>query len=45
MATAVDEGWATRERMEAMRAELQAWGDRPDSFISWTMCAAVGWVD
>ena len=45
IATAVGEGWVTREHLEALRAELRAWGDRPDSFISLTVCAAVGWVD
>jgi SAM-dependent methyltransferase len=37
-------GWANRERLDAMVAELRAWGERPDAFYTSTICSAVAWV-
>jgi ubiquinone/menaquinone biosynthesis C-methylase UbiE len=38
-------GWASAEELEAMRAGVQAWGERPDAFGAVLYCAALGWVD
>ena len=38
-------GWANAEEFEAMRAEVQAWGERADAFRAVLYCAALGWVD
>ncbi len=42
--TALGLGWATQEQLEAMIAEMQAWAQRPDAFMSLMFCEAVGWV-
>jgi ubiquinone/menaquinone biosynthesis C-methylase UbiE len=39
------QGWASPEELEAMRADVQAWGERPDAFAAVLYCAALGWVD
>ena len=41
---ATTQGWADRERLEAMADEIIAWGERPDAFLGWMCAAAVGWV-
>jgi hypothetical protein len=38
-------GWASPDELQAMRAEVQAWGERPDAFAAVLYCAALGWVD
>ena len=38
------QGWVDRETLEAMANEYVAWGERPDAFVAWMYCAAVGWV-
>lgn len=43
--TVLTEGWADRQQLDAMVAEMRAWGARPDSFSCLFWCAAVGWVD
>ena len=40
----VGPGWADRERLEALLAEIRAWAERHDAFYSVTYCAALGWV-
>ena len=42
---AVEQGWTTAVELEAMLAEVRAWGERPDAFHAIFSCAAVGWVD
>jgi SAM-dependent methyltransferase len=42
--TIMGEGWATREELERMTAALRDWGRRPDAFMSWLYCGALGWV-
>jgi SAM-dependent methyltransferase len=42
---AIEQGWVTRERLEAMLDAMRAWGERPDAFYAMTICSAVGWVD
>ena len=39
------QGWADEARLEAMAAELLAWGERPDAYAAAMGVAAVGWVD
>lgn len=43
--TAIRQGWADTAMIDAMCAELQRWGERPDAFWFAVTCAAVGWVD
>ena len=38
-------GWANADELEAMRAGVQAWGERADAFRAVLYCAALGWVD
>jgi hypothetical protein len=38
------EGWVTRAEFDAMIAALDRWADRPDAFLSWLYCGALGWV-
>lgn len=40
----VDEGWATDAEVDAMAQALDGWGDRPDAFMSWLYCGALGWA-
>lgn len=40
----VEQGWANRNHLEAILAELHAWAERPDAFYSVTYFAALGWV-
>jgi hypothetical protein len=39
------QGWASAGELERMRAEVLAWGERPDAFAAILYCAALGWVD
>ena len=41
----VDEGWASREELDAVVSAFDAWGDRPDAFATWLYCGALGWVE
>jgi ubiquinone/menaquinone biosynthesis C-methylase UbiE len=43
-ATALAEGWADRETVDAMLAEIDAWAERPDAFWLAVSCHAVGWA-
>jgi len=40
----LSEGWAEEAEIEQIRAGYVAWGERPDAFLAWMYCAAVGWV-
>lgn len=42
---ATDLGWADEYTLDSMVAELQSWAARPDAFLAWMYCAAVGWVE
>ena len=42
--TALAEGWVTQATVDAMWAEIDAWGERPDAFFVMTYCEAVGWT-
>ena len=41
----VDEGWATRDELDALLEALREWGELPDAFAAWLYCGALGWVD
>jgi ubiquinone/menaquinone biosynthesis C-methylase UbiE len=41
----VSEGWASRAELDGMIAAFREWGDRPDAFMTWLYCGALGWVD
>jgi SAM-dependent methyltransferase len=38
------ERWATPAEFDATIAALDRWADRPDAFLSWLYCGALGWV-
>ena len=40
-----DEGWATRDELDALLGALGEWGELPDAFAAWLYCGALGWVD
>jgi hypothetical protein len=40
----VDEGWASRDELDAMITALRDWGELPDAFASWLYCGALGWT-
>jgi len=42
--TALAEGWVTQAEVDAIAAELEAWGERPDGFSATLWCEAIGWV-
>jgi ubiquinone/menaquinone biosynthesis C-methylase UbiE len=42
---ALSQGWADRETLEAMRAAVLEWGERPDALFAWLWLGAVGWKD
>lgn len=42
--TALAQGWADRASLDAMTADLDAWGEQPDAFHARVHCHAVGWV-
>jgi SAM-dependent methyltransferase len=43
--TALAEGWIDQAQLDAIEAELRAWGERPDAFSVLVFCQALGWVD
>jgi SAM-dependent methyltransferase len=38
-------GLATEGRLAELEAGLRAWGERPDAFMGYLMCHALGWVE
>jgi len=38
------QGWASQEELDELIAWFRAWGERPDAFMAWMYCAAVGWA-
>jgi SAM-dependent methyltransferase len=40
----IAEGWASRTELDAVIAAFREWGDRPDAFMTWLYCGALGWV-
>ena len=40
--TALAEGWADRETLDAMAAKIDAWAEQPDAFSVSVHCYAVG---
>ena len=41
---ALAQGWADAATLDAMAAELHAWGERPDAFGYLVICRALGWA-
>lgn len=39
------EGWATKQELDDLATALDEWAARPDAFMTWIYCAALGWVD
>jgi ubiquinone/menaquinone biosynthesis C-methylase UbiE len=42
--TALAEGWADRDSLDAMAQEIESWAEHPDAFAATIMCEAIGWV-
>ena len=42
--TALAEGWIDPATVDAMVAEIDAWGERSDAFQAGMWCEALGWV-
>lgn len=42
-AVALAQGWADAPTLDAMAAELRAWGERSDAFGLLVVCRAIGW--
>lgn len=42
--TALTQGWVDLATIDAIAAELEAWGERPDAFSATIWCEAIGWV-
>ena len=42
--TALAEGWIDQTTVDAVAAEFDAWGARPDALYVETFCEAIGWV-
>src|SRR5215469_5441544 len=42
--TALAQGWVTQSEVDAIAAEIEAWGERPDAFTATLWCEAIGWV-
>jgi hypothetical protein len=40
--TALAEGWADQDSLDAMAQEIDAWAERPDAFTATIMCEAIG---
>ncbi|HEX6197318.1 MAG TPA: methyltransferase domain-containing protein [Jiangellaceae bacterium] len=43
--TIASQGWASPAELDTLLSALREWGERPDAFMTWLYCAALGWVD
>lgn len=43
--TVISQGWATQAELDTLLAALREWGERPDAFMTWLYCAALGWAE
>jgi SAM-dependent methyltransferase len=41
---AIAQGWVTQDEVDALEAEIVAWGERPDACFALPFYSAVGWV-
>src|SRR5207248_4467114 len=41
--TVIEQGWATREEIDAIYAALQEWAGLPYTFFGWVVCSGLGW--
>jgi ubiquinone/menaquinone biosynthesis C-methylase UbiE len=39
----VSQQWASEQRLDEIVRSVREWGQRPDAFLSWLYCAALGW--
>lgn len=39
----VSQGWASEAQLDAAIVAIRDWGERPDAFIAWLYCGALGW--
>jgi ubiquinone/menaquinone biosynthesis C-methylase UbiE len=40
----IGQGLADRELLDAIVDEIRSWAERPDAFLAWMYCAALGWI-
>lgn len=40
---ALAQGWVDQATIDAMAADLDAWGESPDAFSATVWCEAAGW--
>ena len=41
---AIAQGWVMQDEVDALEAEIVAWGERPDACFAPPFYSAVGWV-
>jgi SAM-dependent methyltransferase len=42
--TAIEQGWATQQEVDAIYDELEKWAELPDTFMAVLFCSGLGWV-
>jgi SAM-dependent methyltransferase len=42
--TAIEQGWATQQEVDAIYNELEEWAEHPDTFTALLLCSGLGWV-
>jgi hypothetical protein len=42
--TVIDQGWATRDEVDAIYMELQEWAGQLNTFAVFVLCSGIGWV-
>lgn len=42
--TALQQGWIDQATVDALAADLDAWGERPDAFCATVWCEVIGWT-
>ncbi len=40
----IGKSWASRAELDALVAAIREWSERPDAFLSWLYCGALGWT-
>jgi ubiquinone/menaquinone biosynthesis C-methylase UbiE len=40
----IGKGWASRADLDAAVVAIREWAERPDAFLSWLYCGALGWT-
>jgi SAM-dependent methyltransferase len=43
-ATVIEQGWATRQEVDAIYDDLEKWAEQPNTFTAVLLCSGLGWV-